>query len=77
MFVTCKCGNLFFPCFYGWLVIVLCRYENFFFPYLCVWQVLLSEVLKDVETSNVYGNSFFPECSIGIYFSFALCGEGC
>jgi len=42
-----------------------------FFPCLYVWQILLSEVLKDVGTSNVYGNSF-PECSIGIYFFSAL-----
>jgi len=45
--------------------------RNLLFPCLYVWQVLLSEVLKDVGTFNVYGNSF-PECSIGIYFSFAL-----
>ena len=41
-----------------------------------MWQVLLSKVLKDVGTSIVYGNTF-PECSIGIYFSSAICGEGC
>jgi len=46
------------------------------FPYLFVWQVLLSEVIKDVETSCLVWEFMFPVCSIGIYFSSALCGEG-
>ena len=77
MYVTCKCGNLFFSCFYGWLVTVHCRYEKFIFPCLYVWQVLLSDVMKDVETSYLVWEFIFPECSIGIYFSSTLCGEGC
>jgi len=71
MSVTCKCWNLFFPCFYGWLVTVLCRYGKFIFPCLYVWQVLLSDVVKDTGTSNVW-EFIFPVCSIGIYFSSAL-----
>jgi len=77
MSITCKYGNLFFLCFYGWLVTVLCRYGKFIFPYLYVWQVLLSEVIKDVETSYLVWEFIFSECSIGIYFSSTLCGEGC
>jgi len=33
-------------------------------------------VVKDVGTSNVWELTF-PKCSIGIYCSYALCGEGC
>jgi len=77
MFVTCKHGNLFFPCFYMWLVTVLCRYGKFIFPCLYVWQKLRSEVMKDVETSYYVWELMFPSYSIGIYFSSALCGEGC
>ena len=105
MQVTCKCGNLFFPYFYGLLVTVLCRFGNLFFltslcgrysclklkrmlkhpilyENLCFLSVAyefifpLLYVVKDVGTSNVWELTF-PKCSIGIYFSSALCGEGC
>jgi len=69
MCVACKCGNLFFPCFYGWLVTVLCRFGKFIFSYLYVWQVLLSDVMKDVQTSYLVWEFVFPICSKRIYFS--------
>jgi hypothetical protein len=70
--VTCKYGNLFFLCFYGWLVTVLRRLGNLFFPCLYVWQVLLSDVTKDVEASYYVWEFSFPVCSIGTHFSSTL-----
>ena len=50
---------------------------NLFFSCLYEWQVLLSEVMKDVETSYYVWELMFRSCGIGIYFSSAPCGEGC
>jgi len=65
--------NLFFPCFYGRMVTVLCRYGKFIFLCLYVWQVLLSEVMKDAETSYLVWEFIFPVCRIeNLFFLYSM-----
>ena len=59
MSVTCKYENLFFPCFYLWLVIVLCRH-----PCLSLVSVEIyfshASMVGRWQYSVGMGNLFFP-----------------